>query len=79
MQLHKLKTAQRRKYMASIDRNWRSWCVISGYAQNLSPDCANEFSAAVMRFGHTEIPDTMPFVNSAFRNDRNTRLEDVSV
>ena len=52
--------------------------VAPGYDNRLNPDISNAFAAAVMRFGHTYISDQIPFVNSAFRNDNNTRLEDVS-
>ena len=52
--------------------------VAPGYNNRLNPDISNAFAAAVMRFGHTYISDQIPFVNSAFRNDNNTRLEDVS-
>ena len=52
--------------------------LCAGYDPRINPDITNEFAAAAMRFGHSYITDTLPFVDQHFRRDRNTLLRDVS-
>ena len=48
-----------------------------GYDPTINPDIANEFATAAFRFGHTEIPEKLPFSERNYHNLREVPLNTV--
>ena len=48
------------------------------YNAALNPDMANEVATAAFRFGHTPIPDILPFEDRGFTVRQDRELPDVS-
>ena len=47
------------------------------YDDTLNPDVAVEFSTAAMRFGHTQIPNLLPYTDFKYDTCATRRLENV--
>ena len=49
------------------------------YDPTLNPDVTNEFTTAAFRFGHTMIPDILPYRDFAFDQNGDFPLENVRI